>query len=332
MRGINWPAGFHEFVSNCLIHMLVYVWSKISCCGWLNLSLEFNFAARHAKPRYMKLQRHNDLINARYYHWRFVNNFNCSNHDVTMVSGSQATGRTCNDHSGSKVLKKGATRYSIVIDCNYESSCWVHYWTSTAMCVSYFELFDNGNCNWCKLGMAFFCGTGHFCVGRIFVSNLVFLCRTSLFVPNECYNGRITYESYTPPNHHCSTSSHYQSQWGHFINPLQRRHGERDGAWNHRRLDCWLNRLFRRRSKKTSKLRVTGLCGENSSVSWWQKWSKLASFHWRNCTWIYLCNFTTIFQRWWVNWYRITAGVFTFCDYYRLDFLFVLFGVFWAKY
>ena len=33
----------------------------------------------------------------------FVNNFNCSNHDVTMVSGSQATVRTCNDHSGSKV-------------------------------------------------------------------------------------------------------------------------------------------------------------------------------------------------------------------------------------
>ena len=28
--------------------------------------------------------------------------------------------------------------------------------------------------------------------------------------------------------------------------------------------DCFLNRLFRRRSKKTSKLRVTGLCAENS--------------------------------------------------------------------
>ena len=28
--------------------------------------------------------------------------------------------------------------------------------------------------------------------------------------------------------------------------------------------DCLLNRLFRRRSKKTSKLRVTGLCAGNS--------------------------------------------------------------------
>ena len=40
---------------------------------------------------------------------------------------------------------------------------------------------------------------------------------------------------------------------------LQWRHIERDGVSSHRRLDCVLNRLFRRRSKKTSKLRVTGL-------------------------------------------------------------------------
>ena len=41
---------------------------------------------------------------------------------------------------------------------------------------------------------------------------------------------------------------------------LQWRNNERDGVSNNRRLDCLLNRLFRRRSKKTSKLRVTGLC------------------------------------------------------------------------
>ena len=34
----------------------------------------------------------------------------------------------------------------------------------------------------------------------------------------------------------------------------------RDGVWNHQPHDCLLNRLFRRRSKKTSKLRVTSLC------------------------------------------------------------------------
>ena len=41
---------------------------------------------------------------------------------------------------------------------------------------------------------------------------------------------------------------------------LQWRHNEPVGISNHRRLDRLLNRLFWRRSKKTSTLRVTGLC------------------------------------------------------------------------
>ena len=50
---------------------------------------------------------------------KFVNKFNFSKHDVTMVSGSHATVHTCNDYRGS----------------NVRSFCWVHYWTSTATCV-----------------------------------------------------------------------------------------------------------------------------------------------------------------------------------------------------
>ena len=46
--------------------------------------------------------------------------------------------------------------------------------------------------------------------------------------------------------------------------PLQWRHNERDSISNHRPHDCLLNRLFRHRSKKTSKLRVPGLCAGNS--------------------------------------------------------------------
>ena len=38
---------------------------------------------------------------------------------------------------------------------------------------------------------------------------------------------------------------------------------ERDGVSNHQPHDCLLNGLFRRRSKKTSKLRVTGLAGRS---------------------------------------------------------------------
>ena len=43
-------------------------------------------------------------------------------------------------------------------------------------------------------------------------------------------------------------------------NALLWRNNESDGVYNHQRFDCLLNRVFRRRSKKTSKLRVTGLC------------------------------------------------------------------------
>ena len=48
---------------------------------------------------------------------------------------------------------------------------------------------------------------------------------------------------------------------------LQWRHNEPNGVWNHPRLDCLLNGLFRFRSKKTSKLRVIGLCEGNPSLT-----------------------------------------------------------------
>ena len=49
---------------------------------------------------------------------------------------------------------------------------------------------------------------------------------------------------------------------------LQWRHDERDGVSNHQPRDCLPKRLFRRRSKKTSKLRrITGLCEGNSPMT-----------------------------------------------------------------
>ena len=45
---------------------------------------------------------------------------------------------------------------------------------------------------------------------------------------------------------------------------LQLRHNGRDSVSNHQPQDCLLNRLFRRRSKKAPKLRVTGLSAGNS--------------------------------------------------------------------
>ena len=67
----------------------------------------------------------------------------------------------------------------------------------------------------------------------------------------------------------CSNSKHLDFRppvmskkyihWG----SLQWRHNDHDSVSNHRRHDCLLSRLFRRRSKKTSKLRVTGHCEGN---------------------------------------------------------------------
>ena len=48
---------------------------------------------------------------------------------------------------------------------------------------------------------------------------------------------------------------------------LQWRHNEREGVSNHQSHDCLVNRLFRLRSNKTSKLRVTGLCEGISPVT-----------------------------------------------------------------
>ena len=49
-----------------------------------------------------------------------------------------------------------------------------------------------------------------------------------------------------------------------FRPPLRWRHNGQHSVSNHQPRDCFLNRLFRHRSKKTSKLRVTGLCVGNS--------------------------------------------------------------------
>ena len=51
------------------------------------------------------------------------------------------------------------------------------------------------------------------------------------------------------------------------ITTQQWHHNECDGISNHQRLDCLLVHLFRRRSKKTLKLCLTGLCEGNQPVT-----------------------------------------------------------------
>ena len=85
---------------------------------------------------------------------------------------------------------------------------------------------------------------------------------------------------------------------------LQLRHNGRDSVSNRQPHDCLLNCLFRRRWKKTSKLRVTGLCVGNSPLTgefpaqmasyaenvsiWWRHhgvrilWGLKSNFVWEN--------------------------------------------------
>ena len=56
-------------------------------------------------------------------------------------------------------------------------------------------------------------------------------------------------------------------QQPHYWHKLRWRHNGHNGVSNHQPHECLFNRLFRRRSKKTSKLRVTSLCQGNSPVT-----------------------------------------------------------------
>ena len=62
-----------------------------------------------------------------------------------------------------------------------------------------------------------------------------------------------------------STAASLKFEHGSVIpSPLHWRHNDQDGVSNHQPHGCLLKRLFKRRSKKASKLRVTGLCMGNS--------------------------------------------------------------------
>ena len=59
----------------------------------------------------------------------------------------------------------------------------------------------------------------------------------------------------------------YSHKWQEMIKSLEWRQNWCDSVSNHQPHSCLLNRLFRRRSKETSKLRATGPCAGNSPVT-----------------------------------------------------------------
>ena len=66
------------------------------------------------------------------------------------------------------------------------------------------------------------------------------------------------------------------------LSSLQWRHNERGGISNHQSHDCLLSRLFRHRSKKTSKLRVTGFCVTGEFPAQRASNAKNVSLWWRH--------------------------------------------------
>ena len=103
----------------------------------------------------------------------------------------------------------------------------------------------------------------------------------------------------------------------HQIMALQWRHNGCDGVSNHQPHDCLLNRLFRPKSKKTSKLRVTGLCVGNSPVAsiaenvsiWWRHHGTASSrprkhdmIWWKFAYWYHFNKWVTTINRYLNKW------------------------------
>ena len=87
------------------------------------------------------------------------------------------------------------------------------------------------------------------------VMHFAIVTKTGIFQPSSTSIISVTFYMLTRLPWWCANHSW---QW---------RHNGRDSVSNHQPHDCILNRLFARGSKKTSELRVTGLCAGNSPVT-----------------------------------------------------------------
>ena len=91
-----------------------------------------------------------------------------------------------------------------------------------------------------------------------------------------------------------------------WMGSLEWRYNGHDSVSNHQPHDCLLNHLFRRRSTKTSKLRVTGLCAGNSPETGafpthiWPVTRKMIPFD-------------DVIMRWMHPWRTVYEGILTCC-------------------
>ena len=101
-------------------------------------------------------------------------------------------------------------------------------------------------------------------VGRRFMKNIPFDLHTIFCVMFYCAILAGSYDSFTHILQGSFTGTVTTYQSCSYPEELQWRHNERGVVSNQKPHDFLLNCLFKRRSNKTSKLRVTGLCEGNS--------------------------------------------------------------------
>ena len=111
---------------------------------------------------------------------------------------------------------------------------------------------------------------GTVCLQRYCMSaEALYVCRGTVCLPRYCMSADALYicRGTVCLQRYCMSGEALYVCWDNGSNSLQWRHDEHDGVSNHQPHDCLLNRLIRRRSKKTSKLRVIGHCKGNSPVT-----------------------------------------------------------------
>ena len=102
---------------------------------------------------------------------------------------------------------------------------------------------------------------------RRFVRNKYWLTIIDVSIVSIIHNYRnYWFLDYCNCHNHIRPAPSSNTVWSNH-DTLQWRHDGRYGVSNHQPRDCLLNRFLRRRSKKTSKLRITGLLAGNSPVT-----------------------------------------------------------------
>ena len=128
------------------------------------------------------------------------------------------------------------------------------------------------------------------------------LCEPMLTRFTDAYRYTVTLRGNPPvnggfPSQRASDAESVSMSWNHQAITLERRHNGLESVSNHQPHDCFLNRLFRRRSKKTSKLRVTGPCEGNSpgTGEFPHKWPVTRKcFHLMTSSWEYVVHHSAL--------------------------------------